>query len=101
MGQAKAREVGAGGGPPARWVCRCGVPPVLLATYGPSGTVNIKVRDRYWHVSGCEQVQAICPRCGTEHVLDLSPPADANAEHGSDQQRRANEHDTGRQRRTG
>ncbi len=52
-----------------RWVCRCQDPPVLLATYDPDGRVHIKVRDRYWHVVG--QVQAICPRCGADHVLDL------------------------------
>ena len=52
-----------------RWVCPCQEPPVLLATYTPRGRINIKVRDRYWHVSG--RVQAICPRCGAEHVLDL------------------------------
>ena len=52
-----------------RWVCPCQEPPFLLATYTPRGRINIKVRDRYWHVSGC--VQAICPRCGAEHVLDL------------------------------
>ena len=52
-----------------RWECPCQEPPVLLATYGPRGRINIKVRDRYWHVVG--QVQAICPRCGAEHILDL------------------------------
>ena len=60
-----------------RWVCPCQEPPVLLATYTRRGRINIKVRDRYWHVSGC--VQAICPRCGAEHVLDLrgiDPDAD-------------------------
>lgn len=52
-----------------RWVCRCQDPPVLLATYDPNGRVHIKVRDRYWHIVG--QVQAICPRCGADHLLDL------------------------------
>jgi hypothetical protein len=47
------------------------VPPVLLATYDPNGRMNIKVRDRYWHLFGFGQVQAICPRCAGEHVLDL------------------------------
>jgi len=42
---------------------------VLLGTYDADGRVNIKVRDRYWHVHG--QVQTICPRCGAEHLLDL------------------------------
>lgn len=58
--------------PPAyRWECPCQDPPVLLATYDPNGRMNIKVRDRYWHLYGFGQVQAICPRCAGEHVLDL------------------------------
>jgi hypothetical protein len=52
-----------------RWECRCQDPPVLLATYEPNGRINIKVRDRYWHVFG--SVRAICPKCGADHVLDL------------------------------
>jgi hypothetical protein len=43
----------------------------LLATYDPGGKINIKVRDRYWHLFGFGTVQAICPRCAAEHVLDL------------------------------
>ena len=58
--------------PPYRWVCPCQEPPVLLATYDPGGKLNIKVRDRYWHLYGFGQVHAICPKCGAEHVLDLS-----------------------------
>jgi hypothetical protein len=42
---------------------------VLLATYDDRGRINIKSRDRYWHVHGT--VQTICPRCGSEHTLDL------------------------------
>jgi hypothetical protein len=57
--------------PPYRWVCPCQEPPVLLATYDLSGRLNIKVRDRYWHLFGFGHVQAICPRCGAEHLLDL------------------------------
>lgn len=57
--------------PPYRWVCPCQEPPVLLATYDPAGRLNIKVRDRYWHLFGFGHVQAICPKCGGEHVLDL------------------------------
>ncbi|HLU35323.1 MAG TPA: hypothetical protein VKZ61_06095 [Thermomicrobiales bacterium] len=45
---------------------------MLLATYDPGGKLNIKVRDRYWHLYGFGQVHAICPKCGAEHVLDLS-----------------------------
>lgn len=57
--------------PPYRWVCPCQEPPVLLATYDPAGKLNIKVRDRYWHLYGFGHVQAVCPRCGAEHLLDL------------------------------
>lgn len=58
--------------PPAhRWECGCQQPPVLLATWTDAGQVNIKVRDRYWHVSGCAVIQTTCPRCATEHVLDM------------------------------
>lgn len=56
---------------PYRWVCPCKEPAVLLATYDLSGRLNIKVRDRYWHLFGFGHVQAICPRCGAEHLLDL------------------------------
>lgn len=56
---------------PYRWVCPCKEPPVLLATYDLVGRLNIKVRDRYWHLFGFGHVQAICPRCGAEHLLDL------------------------------
>ncbi|MGB3331166.1 MAG: hypothetical protein WBA46_19550 [Thermomicrobiales bacterium] len=54
-----------------RWVCPCQDPPVLLATYGPNARINIKVRDRYWHLHGFGMVEAICPRCAAEHILDL------------------------------
>jgi len=54
-----------------RWLCMCQDPPVLLATYDDvSGVVNIKARDRYWRCHGT--VQTICPKCGTEHVLEHS-----------------------------
>lgn len=56
---------------PYRWVCPCQEPPVLLATYDIAGRLNIKVRDRYWHLYGFGHVQAVCPRCGAEHLLDL------------------------------
>lgn len=57
--------------PVYRWVCPCQNPPVLLATYGPNARINIKVRDRYWHLQGFGMVEAICPRCAAEHVLDM------------------------------
>ncbi len=53
----------------SRWECRCQSPPFLLATYDAAGRINIKARDRYWHVIGMVATQ--CPRCGAEHVLDL------------------------------
>jgi hypothetical protein len=54
---------------PIRWECSCQQPPVLLATYDDRGRIHIKARDRYWHVEGA--VQTVCPRCGSEHTLDL------------------------------
>jgi hypothetical protein len=57
--------------PTWRWECPCQEPAVLLATYDTNGKINIKVRDRYWHLFGFGMVQAICPRCAAEHMLDL------------------------------
>jgi hypothetical protein len=57
-----------------RWECRCQQPPVLLATYDERGRVHIKVRDRYWHINGV--VRTVCPRCGSEHTLDLRVSGD-------------------------
>lgn len=62
----------------SRWVCRCQSPPVLLATYDQAGRINIKVRDRYWHVIG--MVATHCPKCGAEHVLDLRPTTFTSAD---------------------
>lgn len=58
-----------------RWECDCRQPPVLLGTYDLGGRVNIKVRDRYWHVLGV--VWTHCPRCGREHVIDAADLAQA------------------------
>ncbi len=60
-----------------RWECHCQDPPVLLATWQPGGRVNIKVRDRYWHLDGFGTVKTVCPRCAASHELDLGvePPA--------------------------
>lgn len=52
-----------------RWVCDCSQPPILLAIYDDSGRIEIKVRDRYYIARG--HLQAICPRCGTRHLLDI------------------------------
>lgn len=58
---------------PRRWVCRCSTPPVLLATV-EEGRVNLKIRDRYYHIEGLQgRVRAICPRCGAEHIVELHP----------------------------
>jgi hypothetical protein len=54
-----------------RWECPCKEPAVLLGTIERGGRINIKVRDRYWHVEGV--VRTTCPRCGMEHLLDLRP----------------------------
>ncbi|HEX5505030.1 MAG TPA: hypothetical protein VFW96_20610 [Thermomicrobiales bacterium] len=65
------------GDAPRRWVCRCSDPPVLLATV-EGGRVNLKIRDRYYHIEGVQgRVRATCPRCGKEHILSLGEPADA------------------------
>jgi hypothetical protein len=57
-----------------RWECRCAEPAILLAMYEPGGQVEIKLRDRFYLASGC--VHATCPRCGTQHILDLRPSSD-------------------------
>lgn len=57
---------------PRRWLCRCSVPPVLLATL-ERGNVNLKIRDRYYHIEGLHgRVRATCPRCGQQHTIELS-----------------------------
>ena len=56
--------------PAYRWECHCRQPPVLLGTYDLDGSVNIKIRDRYWHIEG--RVATTCPKCGRQHVLDLA-----------------------------
>ena len=50
--------------PPFRWECGCRETPVLLGTYEADGRINLKSRDRYWHVYG--RVETHCPRCGAE-----------------------------------
>jgi hypothetical protein len=68
-GGARSGAVAESSGALVRWECRCQHPPILLATYDAGGRINIKVRDRYWHVYGV--VRTVCPRCGSEHTLDL------------------------------
>ena len=62
-------------GGPRRWLCRCATPPFLLATI-EGGSVNLKFRDRYYHVEGLQgRIRAICPRCGQQHTLELPVPS--------------------------
>lgn len=69
--------------PPAhRWECGCQQPAVLLATWTDAGQVNIKVRDRYWHITGFGVIHTVCPRCASEHRLDLDRLGEARAEVG-------------------
>ena len=74
--------------PTYRWECHCRQPAVLLATYDLEGQVHIKSRDRYWHVQGT--VQTVCPRCGSEHTLDLRGEARSR---GGEEARRREEGD--------
>lgn len=70
-GQRADREQRGLGGVARRWSCHCSEPPVLLATV-EDGQVNLKVRDRYYHIEGLRgRVRATCPRCGKQHVLTL------------------------------
>ena len=52
-----------------RWVCDCANPPVLLAIYDETGRIEVKVRQRRYVAQGW--LEAICPRCGARHVLQL------------------------------
>lgn len=55
--------------PSMRWVCECTNPPTLLATYDGSGRIEVKVRDRRYIAR--DRLLAICPRCGTRHLLQI------------------------------
>jgi len=58
--------------PRIRWECNCDPTesPILLGRYEPGRHVEIKVGDRYYLASGV--VSATCPRCGAQHILDLT-----------------------------
>ncbi len=56
-----------------RWVCHCSNPPILLAIYDQTGRIEIKVGDRYYVAR--DQLQATCPRCGTQHTLEVRQSA--------------------------
>jgi hypothetical protein len=62
------------GGSSVRWVCHCTNPPILLAIYDDSGRIEVKVGDRYYIAR--DQMQATCPRCGTQHTLEVRRPAE-------------------------
>lgn len=56
---------------PRRWLCHCSTPPILLATL-EGGNVNLKIRDRYYHIEGVQgRIRAICPKCGQQHTIEL------------------------------
>ena len=50
-----------------RWECTCTPTPTLLGIVDDTGRVNIKIGDRYWHITG-GSVEALCPKCGKQHV---------------------------------
>lgn len=52
-----------------RWECTNGHEPVLLARYDDAGVIEIRMRERVYIARG--SVQAFCPRCGCEHILEL------------------------------
>jgi hypothetical protein len=54
---------------PRRWECHCQRPPLLLAVVDATGTLNLKIRDRYYHIDGSCVIRATCPRCGRVHTL--------------------------------
>ena len=56
---------------PQRWLCHCSTPPILLATL-EGGNVNLKSRDRYYHIEGVRgRIRATCPKCGQQHTIEL------------------------------
>jgi hypothetical protein len=64
---------------PRRWLCHCSAPPILLATF-EEGKVNLKIRDRYYHIEGLHgRIRATCPRCGKEHIVELHPTAPSSS----------------------
>ncbi len=59
--------------PSARWECRCAEPAILLGIYATGRHVEIKCGDRFYLASGV--IHATCPRCGVQHILDLTREA--------------------------
>jgi uncharacterized OB-fold protein len=56
---------------PSRWLCHCSTPPILLGMV-EGGNVNLKMRDRYYHIEAERgQIRAICPKCGRQHRLEF------------------------------
>jgi hypothetical protein len=57
-----------------RWLCDQHDTPILLGIVTSDGTLEIKVGDRLYLVTGLLMsgtVSATCPSCGAIHVLDL------------------------------
>jgi len=58
-------------GTPRRWLCHCSTPPILLGTL-EGGNVNLKMRDRYYHIEAVQgRIRAICPKCGRQHAIEF------------------------------
>ena len=61
----------AGTAAPRRWLCHCTTPPLLLGTV-EGDTVNLKMRDRYYHIEAVQgRISTICPKCGHQHTIDF------------------------------
>jgi hypothetical protein len=76
---ARGRPRTSGPVPYRRWECACTPTPTLLGVVDDTGCVNLKTGDRYWHVTG-GRIEALCPRCGTRHVLEAAAQEDGGDE---------------------
>lgn len=56
----------------ASWYCEFCAPPLRLGTVEERRILHLKVRDRYYHITGRgATVTATCPRGGCESALSL------------------------------
>lgn len=55
-----------------RWTCPNHSSPVLLAMVDEQGHLQIKVRNRVWHISNFTTVTATCPKCGERHTRRIT-----------------------------